>query len=423
MGILTRPVSIVPVVACLAGLLTQNASLVNQASAAADRGPLLGSPDFRPTPERPVGWRGDWTGRFPGATPPTEWGRRVKGITAEIRYRADKPSGEPGPDSRPLEYFTIKEWLVTGPYAGEDPAKPIDKDFLGGEDKAEPARGAKAGNSTWKPLRVGMDTQSRHEHNEGICGDLNVDFVYVFGNLPASGPVKTLDVPLDNKVAYAHTYFHSPSGGPVMLRVNYTAAAIKVFLNGQTVAIKRGEAVKVSLDKGWNRLLVKVASGQAVAPEGQNPWVSRWRFAAYIEPVLPVSYEARSIAWMTPMTGRSMSQPILVGDRIYVGSGMTDLVCIDKKTGKVLWLRPNTPYDAMTDEQRAANPAIQQKIGPLARTLDALNEQAVKAINAAVNATALAWSTRSGVPNKKVNAMAIAPPPISRIHNSPGISD
>lgn len=33
----------------------------------------LGSPDFRPTPERPFGWRGDGSGRFPGAIPVTEW--------------------------------------------------------------------------------------------------------------------------------------------------------------------------------------------------------------------------------------------------------------------------------------------------------------------------------------------------------------
>src|SRR5689334_3590950 len=57
----------------------------------------LGSLDFKPTPERPVGWRGDWTGRFPGATPPMEWSRRVKGVTTEIKYQAGKPSGEPGP--------------------------------------------------------------------------------------------------------------------------------------------------------------------------------------------------------------------------------------------------------------------------------------------------------------------------------------
>jgi HEAT repeat protein len=34
----------------------------------------LGHPDFQPSPERPVGWLGDWTGRYPGAADfPLEW--------------------------------------------------------------------------------------------------------------------------------------------------------------------------------------------------------------------------------------------------------------------------------------------------------------------------------------------------------------
>lgn len=33
----------------------------------------LGSPEFHPSTERPFGWRGDGSGRFPGATPVTEW--------------------------------------------------------------------------------------------------------------------------------------------------------------------------------------------------------------------------------------------------------------------------------------------------------------------------------------------------------------
>lgn len=33
----------------------------------------LGAPEFRPTMEQPFGWRGDGNGRFPGATPVTEW--------------------------------------------------------------------------------------------------------------------------------------------------------------------------------------------------------------------------------------------------------------------------------------------------------------------------------------------------------------
>ncbi|HLX62800.1 MAG TPA: PQQ-binding-like beta-propeller repeat protein [Planctomycetota bacterium] len=39
---------------------------------ASDSAPL-GSPDFRPSQAHPFGFRGDGSGRFPGATPPTEW--------------------------------------------------------------------------------------------------------------------------------------------------------------------------------------------------------------------------------------------------------------------------------------------------------------------------------------------------------------
>jgi outer membrane protein assembly factor BamB len=349
-------------------------------------GAQLGSLDFQPSAERPVGWRGDWTGRFPGATPPVEWTRRVKGITTEIRYQADKPAkAVAGTDSHPLEYFTIKEWLVAGPFDAADPAKDIDEDFLGSEGKVMPAKGDKAGTTTWKHVRADIATQSSHYHNEGTCGDLNVDFVYCFGNLPESGTVKVGDLPLNNKVAYAHTYIYSPAAAQVRLRVNYRAAAVRVFLNGQPVAIPpQGQEVNVTLAQGWNRLLLKAASADAAAPEGQNVWVSRWRIAAYLEPVLPVAYETKNVAWMTRMTGRSMSQPVVVGDRIYVGSDMTDLLCLDKTTGKILWLQSNTPYDAMTPAQKA-EPQIKEKVVPLVAKLAVLNGQAVTAINAMVS--------------------------------------
>lgn len=34
---------------------------------------IPGSADYRPTPDHPFGWRGDGSGRYPGATPVTEW--------------------------------------------------------------------------------------------------------------------------------------------------------------------------------------------------------------------------------------------------------------------------------------------------------------------------------------------------------------
>src|SRR5271155_3398963 len=63
------------------------------ASAAAG---LLGSPKYMPSPDRPVGWRGDGTGRYPGATPPTAWGRKHAGSgyeTKNILWATPLPNG------------------------------------------------------------------------------------------------------------------------------------------------------------------------------------------------------------------------------------------------------------------------------------------------------------------------------------------
>jgi outer membrane protein assembly factor BamB len=52
----------------------------------------LGSPKCLPTPEMPIGWRGDGTGRYPGATPPTVWARK-KGANQNIAYMTRLPAG------------------------------------------------------------------------------------------------------------------------------------------------------------------------------------------------------------------------------------------------------------------------------------------------------------------------------------------
>ena len=68
---------------CLAVLLAVSAAIVTASSAEPVHVPL-GSPNFRPTPQHPFGWRGDGSGRFPGATPVTEWSatKNVRWATA-----------------------------------------------------------------------------------------------------------------------------------------------------------------------------------------------------------------------------------------------------------------------------------------------------------------------------------------------------
>lgn len=348
----------------------------------------LGSLDFFPSPARPIGWRGDYTGRYPGATPPTAWSRRLKAVTSEMFCQAAKPSGnEPGKDSHPLEYFTIKDWLVAGPFSVDDPVKDLANDQLGGEANAMPEDGGKAGAVTWKYVRAGIENQSRHEHNEGTCGHLNVDFVFVFGKFSTEKSVK-VDGDFANKVGYAHTYLYAPSDAKAQIRLPFAGSAGKFWLNGKPTDLDPKNAGKphdVTLTKGWNRLLVKISTANGMGMNYDKRWLSKWYVAGYVTTNGPYAYETKNVAWMTKLTGRSMSAPIVVGDRIFLGSSMTDLICISKTDGKILWLRSNTPYDTFTDADKAANPAIKEKIEPLAAKLNALNEDAVNAINAAVS--------------------------------------
>lgn len=350
--------------------------------------PVLGSTDFKPSVDRPCGWRGDWSGRFPGATPPTTWSRRIHGVTTTLRYQAAKPSGDPAKESRPLEYFSIKDWLVAGPIAVQDPAKDIDQDFLGGEPAVQPAEGGKAGGSTWRFLRADVETQSRHDHNEGTCGQSYVDFVFAFGKFSNDGPGVKVDGDFTNKVAYAHTYVFSPVEAKLQLQIPFEGTAGKFWLNGKPTVLdpkNRSRAFDIALAAGWNRLLVKISAANGIGKHYSGRWLSAWMAAAYLVPVGPVSYETKNIVWMTKLTGRSMSQPIVVGDRLFVGANISDLICISKHDGRILWLRSNTPFDAMTPAERASNPAIREKVEPLVAQLLKHNEEIVAAINAAVS--------------------------------------
>jgi len=50
-----------------------------------DKAPM-GSPAFYPSSARPIGWRGDGSGRYPAATPPTTWSRNDKGEKTHILW-------------------------------------------------------------------------------------------------------------------------------------------------------------------------------------------------------------------------------------------------------------------------------------------------------------------------------------------------
>ena len=114
------------------------------------------------------------------------------------------------------------------------------------------------------------------------------------------------------------------------------------------------------------------------------------------------AYTTKGIVWMVPLPNIGVSMPIVVGDRIFLTSEVCDLVCLDKQTGRVLWIRSNSEFEGLSDDERKANPVYAEKLVLLAADLAKANADAVTALNARLaNATTTA-APRSPEPALKL---------------------
>jgi len=314
-----------------------------------------------------VGWRGDLTGRYPDATPPTTWGRWPKSPVRDLRSQAKAPQGEPGANSRPLEFGIAREWLVLGPFPAAE--KPLEQEFIPKEAEVQPDEGAKVGDLAWAPM-----VEQREGEN---FGNVLMDWL----------PLGTL-LKEKGQTAYAHVYLHAQTEGKGVLVFDHVGA-VKVWVNGKEVygnpkpsvslgamnniswglsvdlALPFGVAaqrITVDLAKGWNRVLFKATGA--------------FHLRLVADPA--AAYEEKNIAWMTALPDRSNASPIIVGDRIFVCSEPDELICLDKRDGKVLWRRSNSFYDATPEAERAKSPVFQEKVAPLAEKLRSAESLAEK---------------------------------------------
>ncbi|MGD0088937.1 MAG: PQQ-binding-like beta-propeller repeat protein [Planctomycetota bacterium] len=274
--------------------------------------------------EPTMGWRGNGTGKFSAADPPVTW-ERVSKLAKGLRFQARKPKD--GDTGTPMPDGTVHEWLVLGPVPLPEGAK-VERDTLPNEVSFDPDENEKAAAPTdaGAPLawtKLATDTAW-------------LDFAKLYGMRP-------------NNVAYACTHVFSETGGPARLILSYVGGA-RIGINGKEGKPWWGVRTPLNLVKGWNRILLKVLCGE-------NDW--------FVVPLLqgspPTEYEEHNIAWMTPLpdvkdgfygAGMGIASPIIVGDRIYLHSEPHDFLCVNKTTGKILWLQRHSCFEAVPEEDR-----------------------------------------------------------------------
>ena len=95
-------------------------------------------------------------------------------------------------------------------------------------------------------------------------------------------------------------------------------------------------------------------------------------------------YQSTGILWAIPLpnAGKGASSPIIVGERIFLATEPADITCLDKRTGRILWIRSNHAFEALSDEQRKAEPAYDEKLIPLTPQLAKADVETVEELNA-----------------------------------------
>jgi outer membrane protein assembly factor BamB len=112
-------------------------------------------------------------------------------------------------------------------------------------------------------------------------------------------------------------------------------------------------------------------------------------------------YAASGILYAVPLPNTGVSCPIIVGNRIYLTVEPWDLVCIDKNSGQILWIRSSAPFEGLSPEDRKANPDIEAKLAPLLAQLQKANEDVAASLNSKVATAATSGPKDSSGPIQK----------------------
>ncbi len=298
-----------------------------------------GSPDYYPSPENPVGWRGDGSGKYPAANPPLRWSRAAT-MMKLLRSQADKP--KEGDMGKPIPDGVIRDWLILGPVPVTNDLKKLDPagDLLPDEAKMEPKEGDKIGDLAWK--KYSPDTQT-------------IVFRDIFGRQTQS-------------VVYACAYVYSETN-QAFIMMHIMSSGRRLLVNGappKVAIIPPHMGSQVTLAKGWNRILFRVQSDVIY---GIDLWYLRCML--YSEPDRPdvTKYENENITWTTPLPGWGISAPVIVGDKIFLTTDVRTLACLNKSDGRLLWMRTTTFYDTATEEEKKANPEVFKEVSDLAAKL------------------------------------------------------
>jgi len=96
---------------------------------------------------------------------------------------------------------------------------------------------------------------------------------------------------------------------------------------------------------------------------------------AKADPPIELSPE-KNVVWKTAMPNWSNAQPILVGDKLFVNAEPATLICIDARSGEILWQAGNDYADILSEREMAElTEGVAEKAAPIRAEIAALRSE------------------------------------------------
>jgi outer membrane protein assembly factor BamB len=91
-----------------------------------------------------------------------------------------------------------------------------------------------------------------------------------------------------------------------------------------------------------------------------------WRINGYYpntQPAISWSPE-KNVIWKTPLAESSNSLPVMLNGKLYIGAEKAKLICLDAKSGKILWQKSSSEDELLSPEQKAERAATIKRLKP-----------------------------------------------------------
>lgn len=358
---------------------------------AADATPQLGHPDFTPTASNPIGWHGDRTGNYPGATPVSGWSDGTidwKEFTWQHRTGMKTSRGAIRLDDRTRNIM----WKVPMPsYANSPPVVVGKRVYTLAEPHSLVCVDLESGKILWQRdadilTFLGIDQAEQQELRDyiDVCHTAESLYRNQAGNYGVMPKLATEAERAEWKVRYTKVrdlcqYLVSKNrfGEHAKEGLEKAEAWLK-HLESFTLPVSNDDLRKLNIKPGWptaewmgpaygftplshwsgwcgwtyaapitdgERIYVTFGHGQTVAwnLDGERVWATFIK----LEP------EGRKVPGYTKGI-RTLVSPLLIGD-VLIGQLRQALVGYDKKTGKVLWRQAAVKLDG---DYRIGNYAV-----------------------------------------------------------------